>query len=84
MTFIFDTVNQRIIRHIARKDLVDNVCTNKSASWLTVPFTIFLFTQKNLNGSIETTSGYLFIVLIKWVNILKYKRIFVPIHIRAM
>jgi len=45
LTFIFDTVNQRIIRHIARKDLVDNVCANKSASWLTVPFIPF-YTEK--------------------------------------
>ena len=46
LTFIFDTVNQRIKnllknRHIAHKDLVDNVCANESASLLTVPFIPF-------------------------------------------
>ena len=44
------TVNQRIKnllknRHIAHKDLVNNVCANESASWLTVPF-IPLHTEK--------------------------------------
>ena len=46
LTFIFDTVNQRIKnliknRHITHKDLDDNVCANESASWLTVPFIPF-------------------------------------------
>ena len=86
LTFIFDTVNQRIKnliknRHMAHKDLVDNICANESASWLTVPF---IPLQKNLSDSIKTTSGFLSIVLIKWINILKYRRIFVPIHLRAM
>jgi len=46
LIFIFDTVNQRIKnllkkKHIALKDLVDNVCINESAFWLTVPFIPF-------------------------------------------
>ena len=46
LTFIFDTVNQRIKnllknKHVVRKDLIVNVCANKSASWLTVPFILF-------------------------------------------
>ena len=46
LTFIFDTVKQHIKnlnknRHIAYKDLVDNVCANESASWLTVTFIPF-------------------------------------------
>ena len=50
LTFISDTVNQHIRnllknRHIIHKDLVDNVCANESASWLTVPF-IPLHTKK--------------------------------------
>ena len=63
---------------MVRKDLVDNVCVRMNLH-LDLRYHLFLFTQKNLNGSIETTSRYLFIVLIKWVNILKYKRIFVSI-----
>ena len=43
LTFIFDTVNQRIKnliknRHLIHRDLADNVCANESASWLTAPF----------------------------------------------
>ncbi|KYQ58861.1 hypothetical protein ALC60_02132, partial [Trachymyrmex zeteki] len=53
LTFIFNTVNQRIKNLLKTKnkcvlheDLVDmNVCTNESASWLTVPF-IPLHTEK--------------------------------------
>ena len=46
LTFIFDTVNQRIKnliknRHITHKVLADNVSANESASWLTVPFIPF-------------------------------------------
>ena len=46
LTFIFDTVNQRIKnliknRHSIHKDLVDNVGTKESASWLTIPFIPF-------------------------------------------
>ena len=46
LTFIFDTVNQRIKnliknRHSIHKDLVDNVSMKESASWLTVPFIPF-------------------------------------------
>jgi len=46
LTFIFDTVNQRIKnliknRHSIYKDLVDNVSTKELASWLTVSFIPF-------------------------------------------
>ena len=46
LTFIFNTVNQRIKKllknkHTVRKDLVDSVCVNESASWLAVPFIPF-------------------------------------------
>jgi len=35
-------------------------------------YLLFLFTQRNLNDLTKTISGYLFIILIKWLNILKY------------
>ncbi|KYN35113.1 hypothetical protein ALC56_10583, partial [Trachymyrmex septentrionalis] len=46
LTFIFDTVNQRIKnlirnRHITQRGLADNVGTNESVSWLTVSFIPF-------------------------------------------
>ena len=71
LTFISDTINQRIKnllknKHIVRKDLIDNVRANKFVSWLTVPFIPF-HTEKFKRFK-ETTSELLFIVLIKWVN----------------
>ncbi|KYN39294.1 hypothetical protein ALC56_06318 [Trachymyrmex septentrionalis] len=46
LTFIFDTVNQRIQnlirnRYITHRGLADNDGTNKSVSWLTIPFIPF-------------------------------------------
>ena len=66
LTFIFDTVNQKIINkkiykkiylkiNIVYKDLIDNVCANESASWLTVPFIPF-HTKKFKRFNKKTTS----------------------------
>ena len=87
LTFIFDIVNQRI------KNLI-KIDTRYIKIWLTMSvrknqlfglrFHSFLFIQKSLSDLIETTSGFLSIVLIKWVNISKYKRILVPKHLRGM
>jgi len=70
LTFIFDTINQRIKnllknRHIVKIWLTMSVRMNLH---LGLRYHLFLLTQKNLN-SIKMTLGHLFIILIKWVNI---------------
>jgi len=58
LNFIFDTIKQRIKKllknkHLVRKDMIDNICTNESASWLTVfiPFHTKKFKRFDTNDS---------------------------------
>ena len=75
LTFISDTINQRIKnllknKHIVRKDWL--TISMQMNLHLGLRYHLFLFTQRNLNDLTKTISGYLFIILIKWLNILKY------------
>ena len=89
LTFIFDTVNQRIKnliknRYITHKVRADNVYINESVSWFTVPFIPFQSEKfKRFNKNDIRVAFHSPNKLGKY-DTLKYRRIFVHIHRRAM